>query len=82
MTATSAEPQSKLHIVNPDPRYGRAELLEPTTLGYILLECTVVPTKVPIVLPSSGRSELIGQLKEIVRRLERSEEVVAASVLL
>ena len=80
MTTASAEPESKLHIVNPDPRYGRAQLLEPTTLGYILLECTVVPAKVPIVLPNSGRSELIGQLKEIGSRLQRSEEVVAVNV--
>jgi hypothetical protein len=78
--ATAIEPASKLHIVNEDPRYEQAQLLEPTSLGYILLECTVVPSKVPFVLPSSGRSELIGQLKEIASRLAKAEEVVDVHV--
>ena len=80
MATAYAEPGAKLNIVNPDPRYERAQLLEPNTLGYILLECTVVPAKQPFVLPSSGRSELIGQLKEIARRLSRTEEVVDVHV--
>jgi hypothetical protein len=80
MATAYAEPGAKLHIVNPDPRYERVQLLEPNTFGYILLECTVVAAKVPFVLPSSGRSELIGQLKEIGRRLARADEVVGVNV--
>src|SRR5437764_1019075 len=80
MTTASAEPGTRLHIVNPDPRYGQAQLLEPNTLGYILIECTVVPAKLPFVLPSAGRSELIGQLKEITRRLATAEDVVDVHV--
>jgi hypothetical protein len=80
MATAHAEPGTKLHIVNPDPRYERVMLLEPNTLGYILLECTVLPSRVPLVLPSSGRSELIGQLKEIARRLSQAEDLIDVHV--
>ena len=80
MTTASAEPGHPLRIVNPDPRYEAVQLLEPTALGYILLECSVVPAKIPFVMPSSGRSELIGQLKEIARRLATAEDVVDVHV--
>src|SRR4051812_26539587 len=71
---------SGLHIINADPRYGRPALLEPTTLGYILIEATMQEHHMPLVLPNTERAKLVGQLKEIGRRLALVEGVVDVSV--
>ena len=72
---------TELRIVNPDPRYPKAKLIEPTTLGYIYLAAAVRPPgRIPLVLPSTQRSRLLRHLKELARGVERLDEVVKATV--
>jgi hypothetical protein len=80
MATFAGETRSELKIVNPSPHYAKVRLVEPNTLGYILIGATVQRTRVPFVLPNSRRAELIGQLKEIVRRLKMIDGVVDATV--
>ena len=69
----------ELHLVNPDARYPKAHLIEPTTLGYVYLAARVWPGRSPLVLPSAGRSRLLARLKELARELERVDGVVKAT---
>jgi len=73
-------PDSEPRIVNADPRYPKARLIEPTTLGYIYAAAAVRPGPLPLVLPSAERSSLLVRLKELARELERLDEVVKATV--
>jgi hypothetical protein len=70
----------KLRIFNSDPRYGRAKLVEPTTLGYLYAAAVVDSVWSPIIMPSSERSQLLQKLKELSSELERDERVVKATV--
>lgn len=72
----TAEPR----IVNADPRYPKARLVEPTTLGYVYVAAAVRPGPIPLVLPSAERSCLLVRLKELARELERLDAVVQATV--
>jgi hypothetical protein len=48
-----------LHIVNPDPKYPRARLLDATTLGYLYLAVSVRPPRgLPFVMPSMKRGRV------------------------
>ena len=69
----------ELHLVNPDARYPKARLVEPTPLGYIYLAARVRPGRSPLVLPNAGRSRLLARLKELAQELERVEGVVEAT---
>jgi hypothetical protein len=70
-----------LKIVNPRPRYGRVQLIEPPPLGYIHVGAAVEP---PSRGPLPGRSErkraLLANLKSLARRLEQLEAVEKATV--
>jgi len=68
-----------LHLVNPDPRYNRVRLIEPSPLGYIHLAAEVEP-RFPL-LPSSHRKRaLLGHLKGLARQLEQLEGVQRVTV--
>jgi hypothetical protein len=76
----------ELNIVNPDSRYSRVNLIEPTTLGYIHLAAEVRPRPMPPQrLPYSphgrAREELLSRLTMLASRLEQLESVEKATVL-
>ena len=76
----------ELKIVNPDPRYSRVNLIEPTTLGYIHLAAEVrpramPPQQLPFVPNRRAREELLSRLKMLANRLEQLESVEKATVL-
>lgn len=70
-----------LKIVNPKPRYGRVQLMEPPPLGYIHVAAAVEP---PARGPLPGRSPekraLLANLKSLARQLERLYTVAKATV--
>jgi hypothetical protein len=73
----------ELKIVNPDPRYSKATLVEPSKLGYIHVAAEVRPRQLPLgALVPAGRQkwELLGTLKQIGRELERLEPVEKVTV--
>jgi hypothetical protein len=65
----------KLNIVNPDPRYGRVALIEPTTLGYIHVAAEVQPRPAPFVPNSREKTALLARLRAIARQLEHLDAV-------
>src|SRR5262249_62175232 len=65
---------------NADPRYTRAKLIEPTTLGYIYIAASVRRSPLPLVLPSAERRKLLRRLKGLARTIEQLDEVVKATV--
>jgi hypothetical protein len=74
-----------LNIVNPDPRYPRVNLIEPTTLGYIHLAAEVrprpmPPQRLPFVPNGREKTELLSSLKMLANRLEQLESVEKATV--
>ena len=70
-----------LRIVNPDPKYPRARLVDATTFGYLYLAATVRPARrLPFVMPSAKRAHLLTQLKDHAYWLKRNEAVVNATV--
>lgn len=70
----------ELHIVNPDPRYSRVALIEPTTLGYIHVAAEVQPRPAPFVPNSREKSKLLAQLLAVARQLEQLPDVEKATV--
>ena len=73
----------ELTIVNPEPKYADVELVEPATLGYLHVAAEVRPRRLPFLqrLPAGReKSELIGRLKELARRLEQQEAVEKVTV--
>jgi hypothetical protein len=75
----------ELNIVNPDPKYSRVNLIEPTTLGYIHLAAEVSPSpmppqRLPFVPNGRAREELLSSLKMLASRLEQLESVEKATV--
>ncbi|HEY7125410.1 MAG TPA: hypothetical protein VH540_15760 [Ktedonobacterales bacterium] len=71
---------AELQIVNPDPKYSRAALIEPTTLGYIHIAAEVHPRSAPFMPNSSEKSKLLAQLNTIGRQLEQLDTVEKVSV--
>ena len=71
-----------LKIVNPDPKYPRASLIEPSTSGYIHLAAEVSPRSgpLPVVARRSEKAELLGRLVELASRLERLDAVERTAV--
>jgi hypothetical protein len=67
-------------IVSPDPKYGKAKLIEPTTLGYLYVAAAFRPGRLPYVLPNGERSNLLKDLKDLARGVEQRDDVVKASV--
>jgi hypothetical protein len=73
----------ELTIVNPDPRYSSVKLIEPTTFGYLHIAAEVRPRRLPFLqrLPAGReKSELIGRLQELARRLTQVEAVEKVTV--
>jgi hypothetical protein len=70
-----------VQIVNPDPKYGKVKLREPTTLGYVYVAATVKPGPLPFILPSRERSRLLAQLKEIAGGLTDLDPIVVAATV-
>jgi hypothetical protein len=66
----------KLQIVNPEAGPPKADLIEPTSLGYLYVAAAVRPGALPVVLPSTRRSSVLKELKQRVRDVERLEQVV------
>jgi hypothetical protein len=79
-SAPTTTTTTRLRIVNPDPRYPKATLVEPTPLGYLYVAAAVRPGRSPLVLPSAERSSLLVRLKELARGLERLDEVAQVAV--
>ena len=70
-----------LHIVNPDPKYPKASLVDATTLGYLYLAASVQPPRwLPLVMPSARRARLLERLKRHAQWLRRIDAVVSATV--
>lgn len=64
----------ELQIVNPDPKYSKARLIEPTTLGYIHLAAEVSPLpmppqRLPFVLDGHAKAELLAGLHDACGRI-------------
>lgn len=71
---------AELHLVNPDPKYARATLIEPTTLGYIHIAAEVQPPSAPFMPTSRAKSKLLAQLKTIGQQLEQLDAVEKVTV--
>jgi hypothetical protein len=67
-------------IVRPDPRYSRARLIEPTTLGYVHLSARVNPRPMPFLPAPPERRRLLDRVEPLVRPLERLVQVERVSV--
>ncbi len=70
----------ELRIVNPDSKYPKVRLNEPTGRGYIYIAGAVKPGRLPLVPPNAKRARVLRALKELGRRLERTEGVVKVTV--
>ena len=75
----------ELQIVNPDPKYSKARLIEPTTLGYIHLAAEVSPLPIPPqrlpFLPGQReKAELLNRLRMLAEKLQQLSSVEKATV--
>jgi hypothetical protein len=66
-------------LVNPDPRYGRVRLIEPTTLGYLHLAAEVQP-RLPFLPSSRPKRAFLARLKQLARQLAQVEAVQRVTV--
>lgn len=67
-----------LRLVNPDPRYPKAPLIEPTGFGYIHLAAAIQPRPVPVsfILPNGRtKAQLLARLRAHATHLEALEGV-------
>jgi hypothetical protein len=69
-----------LQIINPDPRYGRVALVEPTTLGYLLIAAEVQPRPAPFVPTSREKAALLAQLQALAQQIEQLDSVEQATI--
>jgi hypothetical protein len=67
-------------ILNPNPKYSKVKLIAPTTLGYVYIAAAIKPGRLPFVLPSARRSDLLQRVKELAEQLTRAGNVVNATV--
>lgn len=75
----------ELEIVNPNTKYPKAELIEPTKLGYIHLAAevrprSIPPQRLPFVSRRYEKSGLLGRLKHLAYHLEQLNAVERAHV--
>lgn len=61
----------ELTIMNPNPKYSRVELIEPTMLGYIHIGAEVSPRTVPFMSNNREKSGLLTRLKGIAHGIEQ-----------
>jgi hypothetical protein len=73
---------TSVQLVNQDPRYGRAHLIEPAPLGYLHLAADVeAPHRPgPLLRRSRDKEQLFGALKWQARQLAQLEAVESVSV--
>ena len=71
-----------VQLVNQDPRYGKAHLIEPAPLGYLHLAADVeaVHRPGPVLRRSRAKQQLFGALKWQARQLARMEAVETVTV--
>ena len=74
------EPIMEPQIVNPNPKYSRVNLIEPTTLGYIHVAAEVDPHPVPFMPNGREKTELLNRLKGLARQLEWLDVVEKVTV--
>jgi hypothetical protein len=69
-------------IVNPQPKYQPARMLEPATAGYLLIGALVEPTlgRTPFPRRSQRRAALLSELKSLATGLEQHQAVTKATV--
>lgn len=69
-------------IVNPQPRYQRAPMIEPSPAGYIHIAAMVEPTlgQTPIPRRTAQKAALLSEMKAIAGRLQRHDAVTKATV--
>jgi hypothetical protein len=84
-TVTDRSSGMELKIVNPDPRYSRAALIEPATSGYIHVAAEVSPLlippqRLPFLPDRYEKTELLGKLKALGHRLEQLDSVEKVTV--
>ena len=53
------------HIVNLAPEYSRVKLIEPTTLGYLLVAAEAQPRRAPFIPNGREKTQLLARLREI-----------------
>jgi hypothetical protein len=71
----------ELQLVNPDPKYSKVRLIDPSPLGYLHVAAEVRPPARPgPVLASRERTLLLGGLKVLGRQLESVPGVQKVSV--
>jgi hypothetical protein len=69
-----------LQIVNPDAKYSKVDLVEPTAHGFIYVAAAVRPGSTPLVLANADRKNLLEMLKHLADGLLRLGPVVNATV--
>ena len=71
-----------VQLVNEDPRYGKVQLIEPATLGYLHLAADVeaAPWPGPALRRSKAKQQLFGALKWQARQLAELEAVETVTV--
>lgn len=69
-------------IVNPQPRYQRAPLIEPSSAGYIHIAALVEPAlgRTPFPRRTARKTVLLSELKAIADSLQRHDAVTKATV--
>ncbi|MGH3190025.1 MAG: hypothetical protein ACRDPY_44055 [Streptosporangiaceae bacterium] len=69
-------------IVNPQPRYQRVPLIEPSPAGYIHIAALVEPAvgRTPIPRRTARKAALLAELKTLTGRLQRHDAVTKATV--
>lgn len=70
----------ELRIVNADPKYSAAELIEPTPYGYLHLAAEVRSPKMPFMPTGKDKTNLLGRIKNLAHELQQLESVRQVSV--
>jgi hypothetical protein len=72
----------EITLVNPNPKWTKSHLIEPTPLGYIHIGIDVeAPTRPGPVLRTTGRKKaLLGRLKELGKQLQSRDDVERVTV--
>lgn len=72
----------ELQMVNPNPKYTKAKLIEPTTLGYVDIGAEVSPPSRPgpVLRLGAAKKKLLARMKDFAAQLERLDPVVKVTV--
>jgi hypothetical protein len=79
---TDGQNPGSLRILNQDPKFPPARLVEPTHHGFIYVAARIEPgsERLPVIVPSARRTKLLERLKLFAAQLEQCADVVAAKV--